>query len=61
MYYGRFDKRATAKTVLACVLVLAVMLATGMYMTYPDLVTPTYVGTVALWGFLSFCVRKMMS
>lgn len=59
-YYGRFDKRATAKTILAGVLVLAVMLCTGMYATYPDLVTPTYAGTVALWAFLSFCVRKMM-
>ncbi len=61
MYYGRFDARALAKTILAGVIVLGVMLATGMYATYPDLVTPTYAGTVALWAFLSFCVRKMMS
>jgi hypothetical protein len=60
MYYGRFDARSTAKTVLAGAIVLGIMLATGMYATYPDLVTPCYAGTVALWAGLSFIVRKMM-
>lgn len=59
-YYGHIDAKRVAKTVLALVLVLAVMLCTGMYATYGDLVTPCYWGTVLLWLLLSYIVRKMM-
>ena len=59
-YYGHFSAKATAKTLVALAIVLLVMLATGMYVTYGDLVTPCYWGTVLLWLGLSFCIRKMM-
>lgn len=60
MYYGRFSYAATAKTIVALIVVLAVMLCTGMYATYGDLVTPCYWGTVMLYLGLSYIVRRMM-
>ena len=60
MYYGRFSLRATAKTVLAIAIVCTVGYIAGVYVTYPDLVTPCVAGTVAFYAAMSFIVRKMM-
>ena len=61
MYYGRFSKRALAKTVLAYALVIGIGYMIGMYVTYQDMVTVNEVGTVAMYAMLGFIVRKMMS